>query len=131
MSGGTNGMNMETKYIFCDESRQDLLASKKSITETNEYICIGGIMIPAHRLGQVKADILELRKKYNVYGELKWGTVTRGKLGFYLDIIKYFFNDDDISSIERFLSSFSYLIPKPPPRFKVCKCNLYSWLISF
>lgn len=96
MSGGTNGMNMETKYIFCDESRQDLLASKKSITETNEYICIGGIMIPAHKLDQVKADILELRKKYNVYGELKWGTVTRGKLDFYLDIIKYFFNDDDM-----------------------------------
>lgn len=90
-------MAKEMKYIFCDESRQDLLASKESISENNKYTTIGGIMIPAGKLTEIKTRMLELREKYNAYGELKWGTVTPSKINFYIEAINIFFEDDDMS----------------------------------
>lgn len=90
-------MSKEKKYIFCDESRQDLLASKKSISGNNRYTCIGGVMIPAEKLSAIKVKMSELREKYNAYGELKWGTVSPSKIEFYLDTVNLFFEDNDLT----------------------------------
>lgn len=89
-------MSTGMKYIFCDESRQDLLASKKSISEHNRYTCIGGIMIPSCKLEDIKSKMSVLRKKHNVCGELKWGTVSPSKIEFYLEVIDLFFEESDL-----------------------------------
>lgn len=90
---------MEKKVcnIFCDESRQDLLASSESITDTNRFSCIGGIMVPALSRERIKGDIEKIQKKYNTYGELKWGTVSSSRIDFYLELIDYFFCENEIS----------------------------------
>lgn len=88
---------MGMTYVFCDESRQDLLASKKSISDCNRYTCIGGIMIPANKLDDIKSNITSLRERYNVRGELKWGTVAANRIDFYREIIDYFFNEQALS----------------------------------
>ena len=58
--------------IYCDESRQDLLTSPASITATNRFCCIGGLMLTTESRAALKAKIKELRDKHSVYGELKW-----------------------------------------------------------
>lgn len=90
-------MKKQIYDLFCDESRQDLLASAGSITDTNRYCCIGGIMIPADAREEVKAEIKKIQEKYNVFGELKWGTVSPSKISFYLDLIDYFFSEQKIT----------------------------------
>ena len=80
--------------IYCDESRQDLLVEKSSITENNRFICIGGIMLPAENRENLKSKIKCLKQQYEVYGELKWGNVSTNKIDFYLKLIDLFFDDD-------------------------------------
>lgn len=85
------------KYdIYCDESRQDLLVNKDRISNNNKYACIGGILVKRNRRNELKNKIKKLKEKYNVFGELKWGTVSNNKIDFYNDIIDLFFefNDD-------------------------------------
>ena len=50
--------------IYCDESRQDLLYNKKSITDTNRYIFIGGVMINSNDKAIIEKKINDLKKKY-------------------------------------------------------------------
>lgn len=85
------------KYdIYCDESRQDLLVNKDRISNNNKYACIGGILVKRNRRNELKNKIKKLKEKYNVFGELKWGTVSDNKIDFYNDVIDLFFefNDD-------------------------------------
>lgn len=82
--------------IYCDESRQDLLVEKSSITENNRYVCIGGILLPTENRESLKMKIKDLKQQHEVYGELKWGNVSSNKIDFYLDLIDLFFNDDSI-----------------------------------
>lgn len=83
--------------IFCDESRQDLLACRKAIYNTNRYCCIGGLMLPLESRNCIKSRIKELQIEHNVHGELKWGTVSKNKIGFYLDLIDYFFAEPELT----------------------------------
>ena len=83
-------------YIYCDESRQDLLASKESVSENNKFCCIGGIMVSADARAKIKAKIKSLKEKYGVYGEIKWSTVSPNKLPFYLDLVDLFFDSSDL-----------------------------------
>ena len=78
--------------IYCDESRQDLLAQPHSIAEHNRFCCIGGLMVPVDSRQPIKNSIKELQKKHNVYGELRWGTVSHNKIEFYCEIIDLFFS---------------------------------------
>ena len=82
--------------IYCDESRQDLLASKASISDSNKFCCIGGIMVSADARADVKAGIKALKEKHGVYGEIKWSTVSPSKLPFYLDLVDMFFDSQNL-----------------------------------
>lgn len=85
-------MNIE---IYCDESRQDLFCNKNSITINNRYICIGGVWIDSSVREELKNRIKDLQKKYNVFNEFKWKTVTPSKYNFYEELIDLFFGFDD------------------------------------
>ena len=82
--------------LYCDESRQDLLVKKSSIDINNRYVCIGGIMLKTEDREKLKLNIKELKEKYSVYGELKWGNVSENKLDFYLELVDMFFNFNEI-----------------------------------
>lgn len=84
--------------LFCDESRQDLLASASSITETNRFCCIGGLSIPTGKMETIKSRIKLLKKQHDVLGEIKWGTVSNSKLQFYIDLVDLFFEDENLCS---------------------------------
>lgn len=82
--------------LYCDESRQDLLVKKSSINRNNRYVCIGGIMLKRENREMIKSNIKELKEKYSVHGELKWGNVSNNKIDFYLELIDMFFKYDDL-----------------------------------
>ena len=81
--------------LYCDESRQDLIVKKSSISLNNRYICIGGVMVPNEQREKQKSDIKELKQKHNLFGELKWGNVSTNKVEFYLELIDWFFGEDN------------------------------------
>lgn len=84
--------------LFCDESRQDLLACASSITEVNRFCCIGGLSVPTEKRVELKKQINALKVHHGVLGEIKWGTVSDSRLQFYLDLVDLFFSTDDLCS---------------------------------
>lgn len=81
--------------IYCDESRQDLLVSKDSITDNNRYVCFGGLIVPLEKRDNLKKEINNLKKKYCINNEFKWGNVSKNKMNFYLELIDLFFDADN------------------------------------
>ena len=82
--------------VYCDESRQDLLANSSSITDNNRFCCIGGISVPIEHREEIKSEIKALKEKHDVSGELRWGTVSNNKVDFYLDLVDFFFGRSDL-----------------------------------
>lgn len=78
--------------LYCDESRQDLFYNKNIISDSNKYIFIGGIMINKDDRIEIKNEINELKKKYNlnIKTELKWNRVTKRYLNLYKEMIDIF-----------------------------------------
>lgn len=82
--------------LYCDESRQDLFYNKKSISDTNKYIFIGGIMIDNINRNDIKTKINNLKTKYNlnIKTELKWNRVTKKYLNLYKEMIDIYVDNN-------------------------------------
>lgn len=80
-------MNFE---IYCDESCQEVLIDKQS----HNYMGIGGIWIPDDNREDFKYLISTVKKRHELYGEIKWNKVSPQYLDFYKSIIKCFFDTD-------------------------------------
>lgn len=78
--------------IYCDESRQDLLVNKIHIKENDRYVCIGGIWVPNEKRSIIKQQINDIKSKYSISGEFKWGNVSSNKLSFYRELVDMFFS---------------------------------------
>lgn len=72
--------------VYCDESRQDLIAQKK----IGQFFLIGSLWLPANIRDDVKAGIVQLRQKYSAWGEIKWNKISPSKKDFYLELIELF-----------------------------------------
>lgn len=83
--------------VYCDECRQDLLVNKNVIGKNNRYTVLGGIWIDKDAREEFKNEINKLRKKYNVYGEIKWKKVSNDKINFYKEVIRVFFKSKKIA----------------------------------
>jgi len=79
--------------IYCDESNQELLSSKKE--SDNRFFLIGGVWLPSSKRGFYKQIIRGIREEKETYGEAKWNAVCPSKLPFYLSLIDFFFEQGD------------------------------------
>ncbi len=77
--------------VYCDESRQDLIAKKQS----GQYFMIGSLWLPADIREDVKVGITQLRQKYSAWGEIKWSKISSSKKDFYLGLIDLFISYQD------------------------------------
>ena len=77
--------------IYCDKSCH--LASNNS-----KYMLIGAVYCPKFKVKKVNEYINHLKNNYNLSNkiELKWNKVDKKTEKLYLDIINYFFNNDDL-----------------------------------
>lgn len=77
--------------VYCDESCH--LKSNNS-----KYMLIGAVYCPKFKVKKINEYIEHLKENYNLSNkiELKWNKIDKKMEKLYLDIIAYFFNNDDL-----------------------------------
>jgi len=78
--------------IYCDESTH-------LPNDGQPFMVLGAIVCPTALSRDVTVQLREIRAKYQIQPsfELKWTKVSPAKLEFYLDVIDYFFDNDDLN----------------------------------
>ncbi len=77
--------------IYCDESCH-------LINDNSEVMVLGATWCPLSKRKEIFNKLREIKIKhgFNPYFEIKWNKVSQSGLDFYLDIINYFFDNDDL-----------------------------------
>ncbi len=77
--------------IYCDESSH--LENDKQ-----KVMVLGAVWCPYEKKDEIFERIREIKIKHKLKRdfEIKWTKVSKSKVEFYLDIIDYFFDDDDL-----------------------------------
>lgn len=89
--------------IYCDESCH-------LENDGQKVMAIGAVYCPANKKDEIFSRLRDIKLKYNLvpksrksalenrsYYELKWNKVSAAKLDYYIEVINYFFDDDDLS----------------------------------
>lgn len=80
--------------VYCDESGLEALAR---IGE-HRFSAIGSIWIPASYREEFKHQLIGIKHKNGIYGELKWNKVSPSYLIAYKEIVDFFFESNYIRS---------------------------------
>lgn len=82
---------MEQYNIYCDESCH-------LENDGENVMLIGGLWCPHSEKDEIFNCIREIKEEHRLSKrfEIKWNKVSEGKLNFYLDIIKYFFDNSKL-----------------------------------
>lgn len=77
--------------VYCDESCH-------LVSNNSKYMLIGAVYCPKYKVKKVNEYIEHLKENYNLSDkiELKWNKIDKKTEKLYLDIINYFFNNDDL-----------------------------------
>ncbi|AZQ77687.1 DUF3800 domain-containing protein [Flaviflexus ciconiae] len=77
--------------IYCDESTH--LPS-----DGHPFMVQGAIVCPLSESDGAHRRLIEIRQRHGLTGdfEIKWNKISPAKLSFYLDVVDYFFDDDDL-----------------------------------
>jgi len=77
--------------IYCDESCH-------LEHDASKVMVLGAAWCPAEKVREIAMRLREIKRKHGLGAafELKWTKVGPAKLPFYLDVIDYFFDDDDL-----------------------------------
>lgn len=59
---------------------------------------LGAIMCPVDKTREISKRLAEIREKHHLPAafEVKWAKVSPAKLDYYMDLVDYFFDDDDL-----------------------------------
>lgn len=81
----------ETYNVYCDESCHLENDGFKAMV-------LGGVWCPTDKRKEISDRLKEIKIKHGLGRdfEIKWTKISKGKLAFYLDIVDYFFDDDDL-----------------------------------
>ena len=80
-------MDFEEINIYCDESCH-------LENDTSKVMVLGGIICSKNDKDIVFNDIRQIKKKHNLdFYEMKWTKISKCKIEFYKDILKYFFEN--------------------------------------
>lgn len=84
---------MEEEYnIYCDESCH--------LEHDNyRFMVLGGIKCPKSSRKKITREIQELKKEYGLgkYNEIKWQSISKNKIDFYIKLVEYFFNNEELT----------------------------------
>lgn len=80
----------EVFNVYCDESCHLENDGQKAMV-------LGAVWCPLDKRLEIAKRIREIKQKHKLKSdfEIKWTKVSKSKLAFYLDIVDYFFDDDD------------------------------------
>lgn len=81
---------MSIEYnLYCDESCH-------LPNDGNNIMILGGIWCPKEKTREINTRIKEIKGKYNIKSEVKWVKLSSSRESLYLDLVNYFFDDDDL-----------------------------------
>lgn len=77
--------------IYCDESTH-------LPNDGMPFMVLGAVICPVNKTAEASERLREIREKHHIPREfeIKWTKVSPSQLGFYLDVVDYFFDDDDL-----------------------------------
>jgi hypothetical protein len=77
--------------IYCDESGH-------LPNDRQPLMVLGAVICPLEKTREFSVRIREIRERHHLPPafELKWTNVSQAKLDYYLDLVDYFFDDDDL-----------------------------------
>ena len=77
--------------IYCDESTH-------LPNDGHPFMVVGAVVCPVELTRSINNRLVELREKHRLSRnfEIKWTKVSPSQVDFYLDVVDYFFDDDDI-----------------------------------
>jgi len=80
-----------TYNVYCDESCH-------LENDGHRFMVLGAVWCPLLKSREIAERIRDIKQNHGLprYHEMKWGKVSPSKLGFYRDIVDYFFDDDDL-----------------------------------
>lgn len=80
-----------TYNVYCDESCHLENDGQKAMV-------LGAVWCPLDKTREIAVRLREIKQKHGVSPqfEVKWTKVSPGKVDFYLDLVDYFFDDDDL-----------------------------------
>lgn len=78
--------------IYCDESTH-------LENDHMPFLVIGAVVCPSAKVKEVNRRLREIRERHDLGPafELKWSRVGTQHFEFYLDVLNYFFDDDDLT----------------------------------
>ncbi len=81
----------ETFNIYCDESCH-------LENDRQKAMVLGSVWCPLDKTREIAVRLREIKQKNGMpcAFEVKWTKVSKGKEQFYLDLVDYFFDDDDL-----------------------------------
>lgn len=81
----------ETFNIYCDESCH-------LEHDPHKVMVLGAVWCPLDKTREIATRLREIKVQHGLAPdfELKWGKVSKGKEGYYRDVLDYFFDDDDL-----------------------------------
>jgi hypothetical protein len=77
--------------IYCDESSH--------LEHDNQPVMVlGSVWCPLEKAREIASRIRDIKKKHGLSSafEVKWSKVSPAKRGFYMELLDYFFDDDDL-----------------------------------
>lgn len=80
-----------TYNVYCDESCHLENDGQKAMA-------LGAVWCPLDKTREIAVRLREIKQKHGLSPqfEVKWTKVSPAKAGFYLDLVDYFFDDDDL-----------------------------------
>jgi hypothetical protein len=81
----------QTYNVYCDESSH-------LENDHHRVMVLGAIWCPVEKVSEITMRLKEIKLRHRLKPdfEIKWGKVSPAKQQFYLDILDYFFDDDDL-----------------------------------
>ena len=81
----------QTFNIYCDESCH-------MENDHQKVMILGAVWCPLEKVREISIRIREIKRDHGMKSdfEIKWTKVSPAKLKFYLDLVDYFFDDDDL-----------------------------------
>jgi len=106
---------MEQINYYCDESCHLPLFDKNK--DNQIAMVLGTVHCNIKYIEEVKNGIKKIKEKHNIphYYEIKWTKVSKGEKNYYIDLVNYFFNNDQLG--------FRCIIARDKNRFDY---NIYS-----
>jgi hypothetical protein len=75
--------------IYCDESCH-------LENDRHDVMVLGAVWCSTAKVSEIASRIREIKKRHGITYEVKWTKISPAKVNFYLDLLDYFFDDDDL-----------------------------------